>query len=82
MESALAALPQGDDDRRPASAAAEYALSNALYAYCDKEMRVDCMIRQDTPIADIVVSSDGSLAVTVDEFGCVRGYDGKNGICK
>ena len=40
------------------------------------------MIRQDTPIADIVVSSDGSLAVTVDEFGCVRGYDGKNGICK
>ena len=82
VESALAALPQGDDDRRPASAAAEYALSNALYAYCDKEMRVDCMIRQDTPIADIVVSSDGSLAVTVDEFGCVRGYDGKNGICK
>ena len=40
VESALAALPQGDDDRRPASAAAEYALSNALYAYCDKEMRV------------------------------------------
>ena len=39
-------------------AAAEYALSNALYAYCDKEMRVDCMIRQNTPIADIVVSSD------------------------
>ena len=81
VESALAALPQGKDDSRPPSAEAEYALSNALYAYCDSAMRVDCMIHQDTPITDMVVSLDGSLAVTVDEFGFVRGYDGKNGGC-
>lgn len=78
VENALTALPSASCTR-PLSVEAELALSNALYAYQDADMRADCRIEQETDIEHMLFGEDGGYVVTMDAYGCLRCFNGYNG---
>lgn len=74
VETALQAVPHGEI-QRPYSAAAEYALSSALYAYQESGIQFHTLTEQETDIIALDVSADGNYAVTLDLDGCIRCLD-------
>lgn len=78
VETVLRVLPSTVQER-PLSVDAELALCNALYTYQDEEMRAVCQLEQETEIEKLVMSRDGGYAVTLDEYGRLRCYDGYRG---
>ena len=74
LESAVRALPY-EGNERPYVAAAEYALTGALYAYQKNTVRFDTLTEQETDIIAVDVSAGSRQAVTLDIEGCVRCFD-------
>ena len=74
IESALNALPH-DNDGRPYSPDAEYALSQALNPYGNGKPAFHLTIEQPTDIHMMDVSDDGKYLVTLDVVGCIRCFD-------
>ena len=74
IESALNALPH-DNDGRPYSPDAEYALSQALNPYGNGKPAFHLTIEQPMDIHMMDVSDDGKYLVTLDVVGCIRCFD-------
>ena len=74
IESALNALPH-DNDGRPYSPDAEYALSQALNPYGNGKPAFHMTIEQPMDISKMTVSDDGKYLATTDSLGCIRCFD-------
>lgn len=79
IQTALSALPS-EENQRPYSAAAEYALTEALYCYTDEAERFDFQIIQDTDISGFVVLEAQNCVITTDEEGMMRCFSLSNGL--
>lgn len=75
--SLLKALPS-EENQRPYSAQAEYALATALGAYEPGIVYQDGTICQKTQIKEIEISTNGKYIVTRDESCVLRGFDAES----
>lgn len=78
IESAVAALPKAGDRDRPYYAPAESVLMEAMDVMGGAEDHVlisDTVLDQMTPISHLVLSKDGTIAVTIDKYGVVHCFD-------
>ena len=75
---AVAALPKAGEEDRPYYAPAEAVLLEAMDVLGGVEDHVllnDLVLEQMTPITHFDLSGDGTLAVTIDEYGVVHCFD-------
>ena len=76
---ALSALP-GEDNDRPYTPEAEYALSNALYTYeTGNYMKGDRLLHHDLPVSLMNYSEDGTYLTVTDTYDNVYVWDVSNG---
>lgn len=78
IESAVSALPKAGDEDRPYYAPAESVLMEAMDVLGGAEDHVllsDTVLEQMTPISHFDLSMDGTLAVTIDDYGVVHCFD-------
>lgn len=82
IESAVSALPKEGEEDRPYYAPAESVLMEAMDILGGAEDHVllrDTVVEQMTPISHLALSTDGSLAVTIDDYGVVHCFDTTSG---
>lgn len=65
INSAIAALPV-EDKNRPWIPQAEYALSNAVYAYECGRVQIDRLLTHSSPVEQVLYSNDGSRIISSD----------------
>lgn len=76
---ALSALPSDENDR-PYTPEAEYALSEALYAYADTaDLDKDRVLTHDLPVISMNYSNDGEYLTTIDKGDCVYLWNSNTG---
>ena len=78
IEKAVAALPKAGEEDRPYYAPAEAVLMEAMDVMGGAEDHVllsETVLEQMTPISHLDLSGDGSLAVTIDDYGVVHCFD-------
>lgn len=82
IESAVNALPKEGEEDRPYYAPAERVLMDAMDILGGAEAPVllkNTVLEQMTPISHFALSTDGSLAVTIDQYGVLHGFDTVSG---
>ena len=79
IQSALAALPESEDDARPYDKGAENLLASALGVYQNFELSVQANFSQPTTINQMCVDDDVTLLITLDDSNCVRAFNAING---
>ena len=75
---AISALPKEGEEDRPYYAPAESVLMEAMDVMGGVEDHVllsDTILEQMTPIDNLTLSEDGTMAVTVDAYGVIHCYD-------
>lgn len=76
---AIAALPGGEDGERPFVSEAEYALSNALYAYDDGgSYKFDRTLSHDYYVRDSFLNDDQTRLISIDASFTVSVWDTKD----
>lgn len=78
IESAVSALPKEGEEDRPYYAPAESVLIEAMDILGGAEAPVllkEISLEQMTPISHFCLSSDGTLAVTLDDYGVLHCFD-------
>ena len=76
---AFQAVPS-EEGERPYVGIGEWELNQILLPYRQGSMEFDQSFEQATDIDVIVLSDDGTLVYTSDEFGCARCFDTYSGI--
>lgn len=82
IESAVSALPKEGEEDRPYYAPAESVLMEAMDILGGAEDHVllrDMVLEQMTPISHFDLSMDGTLVVTIDDYGVVHCFDTTSG---
>ena len=80
IETALQAFPGGSNDDIPYTPEAAYALTESLNIYENNtKILPDRMLEADTTIDFMKISPEGSKIITVDDFGMLCVWDGKDG---
>ena len=75
---ALEALPS-EENERPYAAAAQYALSQALYSYdMGTKIQMDRSLKHDFPVKSFDFTADGSKLVSIDQGASVYVWDAKS----
>ncbi len=76
---ALEALPSKENEK-PYVAEAQYALSQALYCYdMGNQIKMDCILPHELPVADFYVDNQGTRAASVDRGGTIYVWDLERG---
>ena len=78
LRNAVGALPKEGEEDRPYYAPAESILMEAMDVMGGVEDHVllsDTVLEQMTPIDNLTLSEDGTVAVTVDTYGVIHCYD-------
>jgi len=78
IETALAALPSEENDR-PWISQAEFALSEALYAYQTSWVRTDRRLAHSSPVEDFFISYDGTRIISRDNLHNLHIWDAHTG---
>lgn len=82
IDSAVSALPKDGEEDRPYYAPAESVLMEAMDILGGAEEHVllrDVVLEQMTPISHFDLSMDGSLAVTIDDYGVLHCFNTDSG---
>lgn len=75
---ALEALPS-EENERPYTAEAQYALSQALYSYdMGTKIQMDRSLKHDFPVKSFDFAEDGSKLVSIDQGASVYVWDAKS----